>query len=198
MVRMLDASSPSSLRLKNLMLSAMFIALGFVLPFLTGQIPQVGKILLPMHIPVLLCGLICGAEYGLAVGLVLPLLRSFTLGEPPLYPMALAMAPELATYGFVSGFLFSRARWKCLRSLLRCLIIAMLAGRIVYGLAMVSLLGLGGHGYTWSMFVMGAFVNSVPGIIVQLVLIPAIMLALHRAHLVHFEGAGGGVELGEF
>ena len=81
---------------KKLTLSAAFLGLGLVLPFLTGQVPQVGSMLLPMHIPVLLCGIICGWEYGLAVGAILPLLRSVIFGMPPMYPTALAMTFELA------------------------------------------------------------------------------------------------------
>ena len=86
--------------------SAIFLALAFVLPFLTGQIPEVGSMLCPMHIPVILCGFICGWKYGLIVGVVAPLLRSLTLGMPPLFPTALCMSFELATYGVVSGLLF--------------------------------------------------------------------------------------------
>ena len=98
--------------LKNLTLTAFFIALGIVLPFLTGQIPRFGSMLLPMHIPVFLCGLICGWPYGLAVGFILPLLRSLLFSMPPMYPVAIAMAFELATYGFVAGILYSRSRWQ--------------------------------------------------------------------------------------
>ena len=119
--------------LKNLSLAAMFLAIGLVLPFFTGQIPQVGSMMLPMHIPVLLCGLICGWKYGLMVGLVLPLLRSFLFGMPPLFPTAAAMAFELAAYGFVSGFLYNRSKWKCIVALYRCLIAAMIIGRMVWG-----------------------------------------------------------------
>ena len=93
--------------LKNLVLAAMFLALGLVLPFLTGQIQQIGNMLLPMHFPVILCGLICGWKYGLGVGFIVPLLRSAIFGMPVMYPNALAMAFELATYGFFAGFLFS-------------------------------------------------------------------------------------------
>jgi thiamine transporter ThiT len=82
----------------------MFVALGLILPFFTGQIPKVGSMMLPMHIPVLLCGLICGWKYGLMAGAVLPLLRSALFGMPPLFPTAAAMAFELAAYGFLSGF----------------------------------------------------------------------------------------------
>ncbi len=183
---------------KNLTLSAMFLALGMVLPFLTGQIQQIGSMLLPMHIPVLLCGLICGWQYGAVVGFVLPLLRSMTFGMPPIYPVALAMAFELATYGFVSGFLYARSRWQCVVALYRCLIAAMIAGRLVWGVAEIVLLGLRGNAFTWEAFLAGALLNAIPGIILQLVLIPAIMVALHKAGLVTFrksapQDAAGGV-----
>jgi len=172
--------------IKNLTLTAMFIAMGFVLPIFTGQIPQIGSMMLPMHIPVLLCGLICGWKYGLAAGLLLPLSRSLILGMPPLFPIAIAMTFELATYGFIIGFLYGRSRWQCIIALYRSMIAAMLAGRVVWGAAMVLLLGVGGNAFTWQMFMAGAFVNAIPGIIIQLVLIPAIMVALNRAGLVRF------------
>ena len=88
---------------KNLVLSALFLAIGFVLPFFTGQIPTIGKMLLPMHIPVLLCGLICGWQWGLGVGFVLPLVRSLLFSMPVMYPTALAMAVEMAVYGASSA-----------------------------------------------------------------------------------------------
>lgn len=171
---------------QKLTLSAIFIAVGLVLPFFTGQVPQIGNMLLPMHLPVFLCGLICGWPYGLAVGMILPLLRSFAFGMPPLYPIALAMTFELAAYGFVSGFLYGRSRWQCMIALYRSLIAAMLCGRIVWGIAEVILLGIGGNAFTWQMFVAGAVLNAVPGIILQLVLIPAVMVSLHRTGLVPF------------
>lgn len=93
---------------KKLTWSAMFIALGLVLPFLTGQIPQFGNMLLPMHIPVILCGLICGWRYGAIVGFVLPLLRYALFGMPVLFPTGIAMSFELAAYGFFSGFLYEK------------------------------------------------------------------------------------------
>ena len=171
---------------KNLTLSAMFLAIGFVLPFFTGQIQQIGNMLLPMHIPVFLCGLICGWQYGAVVGLILPLSRSFLFGMPPMYPNAVAMAAELLTYGLVAGFVYARSRWQCVISLYRALIAAMVAGRVVWGVAEVILLGLGGSVFTWEAFLAGALLNSIPGIILQLILIPAIMVALHRAGLVKF------------
>lgn len=170
---------------RNLTLSALFLALGYVLPFLTGQIPQFGSMLLPMHIPVFLCGLICGWQYGVIVGLILPLTRSLFFFMPPFYA-ALAMTFELAAYGFVAGFLYSRARKQGLVALYCSMIIAMLAGRLVWGAAQIVILGLQGNAFTWQAFMAGAFVNAVPGIIVQLVLIPAIMFALDKTGLVKF------------
>ncbi|MDE7290351.1 MAG: ECF transporter S component [Oscillospiraceae bacterium] len=173
-------------QLVNLTLAAMFLAIGLLLPLLTGQIKQIGNMLLPMHIPVLLCGLICGWQYGLGVGFVMPLLRSAIFGMPILFPTAVAMAFELATYGFVVGFLYSHSRWKCVIALYRCMIIAMLSGRVVWGIVQVCLLGLGENGFTFSAFIAGAFLKAIPGIILQLILIPSIMIALNRTGLVRF------------
>ncbi len=170
---------------RNLTLSALFLALGYVLPFLTGQIPQFGSMLLPMHIPVFLCGLICGWQYGAVIGFILPLTRCLFFSMPPVY-VAIAMAFELATYGFVAGFLYSRARKQGIVALYCSMIIAMLAGRLIWGAAQIVILGLQGNAFTWQAFMAGAFVNAVPGIIVQLVLIPAIMFALDKTGLVKF------------
>ena len=173
-------------KLQTLVLSAMFLGLGLVLPFFTGQIPQIGNMLLPMHLPVILCGFICGWKYGLVVGAITPVLRSTVFGMPPMYPTAIAMAFELAAYGFLVGFLFKNARWQCLKSLYRCLIISMLGGRAVWGFVMTVILGLGENGFTLTAFLTGAFLNAIPGIIAQLILVPAIMLALNKTHLVPF------------
>lgn len=170
----------------NLTLSAMFLAAGLLLPFLTAQIQQIGNMLLPMHIPVILCGLICGWKYGLAVGFIMPLLRWCIWGMPLIFPTGIAMAFELAAYGFTVGLLYSRSRWKCLISLYRSMLIAMLAGRVVWGVVMTLLLGVGENGFTWYMFFTGAFLNAIPGIILQLVFIPAMMLTLNKTGLVKF------------
>lgn len=170
----------------TLTLAAMFLAIGLLLPFLTGQIKQFGNMLLPMHIPVILCGLICGWQYGLGVGFVLPLLRYAMFGMPILFPTGIAMSFELAAYGFVVGILYAHSRWKCVIALYRCMIIAMLSGRVVWGVVQILLLGLGENGFTLNMFIAGAFLNAIPGIILQLILIPAIMIALNRTGLVRF------------
>ena len=171
---------------KNLALAAMFIALGLVLPFLTGQIPHIGKMMLPMHIPVFLCGLICGWKYGAIVGFTTPLLRAVAFGVPVLFPTATVMAVELLAYGLVIGFLYGRSRWKCMVALYRCLIIAMISGRLVKAVTEIVLLGVGGDGFTYQAFVAGAFFNAIPGIITQLILIPVIMVTLNKTGFVHF------------
>ena len=166
--------------------TALCIALCVVIPQVFHMIPEFGKIYSPIHIPVLICGVLCGWQYGLAVGFTVPLMRSLIFGMPVLYPNALSMSLELAAYGAVAGALFLNAKWQCVRSLYRCLIAAMLAGRAVWAVAEVLLLGIGENGFTFKMFISGALLNSIPGIVLQLVLIPAIMLALDKTHLVPF------------
>lgn len=168
----------------KLTLSAMFLALGFVLPFLTGQIPQIGNMLLPMHIPVLLCGLICGWQYGFVVGLCLPLLRSMIFGMPPIFPTGIAMTFELAAYGLIIGLIYQRAKQKNVLSVYTALICSMLGGRIVWGIVRVLLTGVGSNAFTWKLFMEGAFLTAIPGIILQLILIPVLMAALSRSKLV--------------
>lgn len=175
----------NSKRIQNLVLAAMLTAVGIVLPFFTGQIPQIGNMLLPMHLPVLVCGLICGWQYGGIVGFVLPLLRHILFGMPPM-PNGISMAFELAAYGAIAGFVYNHSRWQCIISLYRSLVIAMVGGRIVWGAASIVVLGITGGVFTWQIFMAGAFLNAIPGIILQLVLIPALMLALHRTGLVPF------------
>ncbi|MBD5112479.1 MAG: ECF transporter S component [Ruminococcaceae bacterium] len=179
---------------KKLTLSAMFIAIGILLPFLTGQIPQVGSMMLPMHIPVFLCGLICGWQYGAAVGFILPLLRSVICAAPAMFPMAVSMALELMTYGLVAGLLYGISRHQCIIALYRSMIAAMLGGRVIFGLAMLIFTGIQGNGYTWSAYFASVFLQAIPGIIIQLTLIPAIMLALHKTGLVTFKRHSSGVK----
>lgn len=171
-------------KVKKLAVTAMLFAVGMVLPFFIGQIPAIGKMLLPMHIPVLLCGFIVGWQYGALIGFLLPIVRGLVFGMPPLYPNAVAMAFEMAAYGFVSGYLYSHARWQCTKMLYISLVTAMLSGRLVWAFAEVILLGIGGNTFTWKMFAAGAFLNAIPGIIVQLTFIPLIMVALRRAKVV--------------
>ena len=154
-----------------------------VLPFLTGQIPEVGSMLSPMHIPVLLAGFLCGPWWALAVGAVAPALRFALFGMPPLFPTGLAMCFELATYGLVSGLLYQRLPKKT-ANIYVSLIAAMVVGRIVWGVAMVILMGLSGSAFTWAAFAAGAFLNAVPGIVIHILLIPVIVMALRRAKMI--------------
>ena len=167
----------------NLVLAAMFLALALVLPFLTGQIPQIGGMLLPMHLPVFLCGLICGWRYGAVVGFVAPLMRMALFGMPPLVA-AVAMAFELAAYGGIAGFLYNRSRWQCVVALYRALLAAMVGGRIVWAAVRVVMTGVASVPFTWQIFLTEALVNAIPGIILQLVFIPVLMVALDRTGMV--------------
>ena len=173
--------------IRNISLSAMFLALALILPFFTGQIPEIGNMLLPMHLPVMFCGLICTHRYGAIVGFIAPLLRSLIFGMPLIYPSAIAMAFELMTYGFAIGYLYEHSKWQCVVALYRSLIIAMILGRLVWGLAEVILLGVRGNSFGLSMFISGAFLEAIPGIILQLVFIPLVMMALNKAGIVTFK-----------
>lgn len=161
--------------IQKTLLSALFLSLGVVLPFFTGQIKEIGDSLLPMHIPVLLCGLICGAKYGFAVGLILPFFRAVTVGMPPIYPNGVWMSAELATYGFVVGFLYFCYHKKQMWWLYCCLVISMICGRVSWGVTKAILLGLSGKAFSFQAFITGGFIDSFPGIILQLVLIPVII-----------------------
>lgn len=238
---------------KNLTLSAMFIALGLVLPLITGEIQQIGNMLLPMHIPVLLCGFICGWAWGGLVGAVLPPLRFLIFGMPPIYPTAVAMAFELCAYGVFTGLIYAEFKKRGtarsgrltpvknekigaentansgaeisaengaengadgaenegdtinndaengsaenkktakkpanIVAIYVSLISAMLIGRVVWGVVTWILYGAEGEAFTFSMFLSSAFLEAVPGIILQLVLIPAVMVALQKSKLIKY------------
>ena len=169
--------------IRRMVSAAVCLALCMVLPFLTGQIPQVGSALCPMHIPVLLAGFLCGPWWAMAVGAVAPLLRFALFGMPPIFPTGAAMCFELAAYGLVSGLLYARLPKKT-ANIYVSVLAAMLAGRVVWGIVRVALSGVAGEPFTWAAFMAGAFVNAVPGIIVHILLIPVIVLALRKAGLI--------------
>ncbi len=166
---------------KRLVMAALCLALCMVLPFLTGNIPEIGSMLCPMHFPVLLCGFLCGWPWGLAVGAVAPVLRSVWLGMPPM-DTAIAMAFEMAAYGAVSGVLY-RLLPKKPAYLYVSLVSAMIAGRLVWGAVRFAFAGLSATAFPLSAFVSGAVLTAWPGIIAQLVLVPVIVLALKKARL---------------
>ena len=170
----------TSLQTRKLTYAALFLALALVLPFLTGQIPEIGKMLSSMHIPVLLSGFLGGWPWGLAVGFIAPLLRSVLFGVPVMFPGAVAMAFELAVYGALSGLLYSILPRKT-RRIYVTLIVSMIAGRVVWGIVRWILAGLSGSSFTWELFIAGAVTNAVPGIILHIVLIPVLVIVLERA-----------------
>ena len=162
-------------KLSRTVRAAILLAVALVLPFATGQIPQIGKALCPMHLPVLLCGFFCGPQYGLLVGLTAPLLRFALFGMPTIVPTGMIMSLELSTYGLVSGLcwrLLPRRRAFVYLSL----ILAMVAGRMVWGVMHVIFFLLGESEFGWMAFVAGAFLNAIPGIVLQLAAIPLLVM----------------------
>ena len=172
-------------RTKKMVITALFVALGIVLPMVFHSIPNAGGIFLPMHIPVLLCGIICGFPYGLACGILTPLLSSLLTGMPPAAILP-SMLCELAVYGAVSALLMRYLRVKNLYAKIYIVLIgAMLSGRIVYGILNALIFKTGS--YTLQMWLTSAFVTALPGIVIQIVLIPAIVFALKKAKLIEIE-----------
>jgi thiamine transporter ThiT len=169
-------------RLFKMILAALFLALAYMMPFLTGQIPEIGSMLCPLHIPVLLCGFFCGWPWGLVVGFIAPLFRSLVLGMPPLFPTAVCMAFELATYGAIAGLMYEKLPRKK-SGVYISLLTAMIAGRLVWGSAMFLLMGLNGGSFSFAAFLAGAFTNAIPGIIVQIALIPVLVMLLDKPNV---------------
>ena len=167
---------------RKLVLTALFLALGVVLPLALHAIPNAGSIFLPMHLPVLLCGLICGWPFGLACGVLTPLLSSLLTGMPPAAYLP-SMVFELAAYGLVAGLLLRFVRTKSAAAdLYIALVGAMLAGRVVYG-ALNALIFRAGD-YSMALWLTASFVTALPGIVIQLVLIPILVAALQKFGLI--------------
>ncbi|MDD7284494.1 MAG: ECF transporter S component [Candidatus Fimisoma sp.] len=168
---------------RDLILAALCLALAMLLPFLTGQIQTLGNMLCPMHIPVLLCAYICGYRWAAAVGFISPLLRYAIFGMPPIMPAGVSMAFELLTYGLVAGLLYEKLKKNTL-NIYVSLIISMISGRVVWGIARLIISGVTGTEFTWQLFIGGAVLQAVPGIILHILLIPIIVMALRRAKLI--------------
>ncbi len=171
---------------KKLTLSALFLALGLVMPFLTMQIPEIGSMLLPMHIPVIVCGFVCGWKYGIIVGFITPLLRSVMFGMPLMMPTAFCMAFELAAYGAVAGILYAALKKTVVNTYIS-LLGAMLAGRVVWAIVSFAVYAAMGSAFTIQIFLAGAFLNAIPGIVIQIVVIPVLIVVLRKAHLLDEE-----------
>lgn len=164
---------------KNIVFTALCLAIGIIIPvFFHLMAPGIGSVFLPLHIPVLICGLVSGAGYGGILGLMLPILSSMLTGMPPLYPVAIAMMLELCTYGAVSGLLHKRY------NVYISLIGAMLAGRAVSGAAMTVLLGFAGKSYSFTAFIVSSFVTALPGIAIQIIFIPILVKILTMAKII--------------
>lgn len=171
---------------KKLCLAGICLALCLVLPFFTGQIPEIGNMLSPMHIPVLLCGFICGPVYGALVGFIAPFIRYFLFQMPPLIPSVpggpsgLSMAFEMAAYGFVAGICIKLFSFS-LKGVYASLIAAMLIGRVVWGIASYLVFLSLGMRFTMQLFIAGAFINAIPAIILHLLIIPPVVMAVRKA-----------------
>lgn len=169
-------------QVKKTIVTAVCMALCVVLPLAFHAVPNAGSIYLPMHIPVLLCGLVCGWAFGLACGVVGPLLSNLFTGMPPAAVLP-AMMIELAVYGIVAGLGMALVRTKKLTAdLYISLIAAMLIGRIVAGIAKALIFAAGST--TMAAWATSYFATGLPGIVIQLILIPAIVIALEKARLI--------------
>lgn len=159
---------------KTLLKTAMFIAIGVLLPSVFHTFQLAGSTFLPMHIPVILCGFLLGKKAGLLCGLIVPLLSSLTTGMPAMYPVALAMAVELAAYGFLCGV------GKAKRNVLAALLVAQVGGRVIGALASFLLLSITATPFALGAYLSAAFVSAAPGILLQWLLIPAAVALLQK------------------
>lgn len=169
-------------RSKQLVFAGLCAAIGVALPLAFHTIPNAGSIFLPMHIPVLICGFLCGPAYGLLCGIVTPIVSSLATGMPPAAILP-GMVCELATYGLMTGLLFRLLRGRARGARIYLTLIgAMLCGRLVSG-ALNALIFRAGK-YSLQVWLTASFVTALPGIILQLALIPVLLLALERARLI--------------
>lgn len=167
---------------KKSIITAVCIALCYVIPLMFHGIQNAGNIFCPMHIPVFICGLICGWQYGLLCGIAGPALSSALSGMPPVAILP-SMMVELAVYGTVAGLMMKLVRTKSTYAdLYISLIVAIVCGRVVAGLAKALIFARGS--YSMSAWIAGSVVTSWPGTVIQLVFIPTIVFALMKSHLI--------------
>jgi len=165
------------MNIKKITFGSSLIALAVLLPFLTASNPALGSIFLLMHIPALLGGFLLGGKMGGIIGFIMPLFRSVLISTPPLYPVALIMAFELGAYGLFAGIFFTLFKNYPFGYLL-ALIVAMIAGRFVWGITSTIILSLANRPYSFEAFLTGAFVTALPGIAIQIILIPVLIRGL--------------------
>lgn len=174
-------------KIQKLIFAALLFALGLVLPFLTMQIRSIGNMFLPMHLPVLLCGLLIGPIHALIIGFLLPLTRSFIFGMPVFYPNAIAMSFEIAALGFFAGFFYvKKSKYKCIFELYKSIIASILISRMFYILMMLILMSFLQNKIAVVAIITRAFIACIPGVIIELTLIPIILLALQKTKIVYF------------
>ena len=168
---------------KRTTLCALFIALCYVLPIAFHAVGA-GSILSPMHLPVLMCGLICGSGYGALCGIIGPVLSHLLGGMPPL-PMLVRMVPELCVYGLVGGITMKYIRTgRAAADVYISLVITMIAGRIVGGIATAIFYTVTSGVYSIALWATSYFVEGLPGIVAHLILVPVLVLTLQKARLV--------------
>lgn len=167
---------------KKSIITAVCIALCYVIPLMFHGIQNAGSIFCPMHIPVFICGLICGWQYGLLCGIAGPALSSALSGMPPVAILP-SMMVELAAYGTAAGLMMKLVRTKSTYAdLYISLIVAIVCGRVLAGLAKALIFARGS--YSMSAWIAGSVVTSWPGTVIQLVFIPTIVFALMKSHLI--------------
>lgn len=167
---------------KKSIITAVCIALCYVIPLMFHGIQNAGSIFCPMHIPVFICGLICGWQFGLLCGIAGPALSSALSGMPPVAILP-SMMVELAAYGTAAGLMMKLVRTKSTYAdLYISLIVAIVCGRVLAGLAKALIFARGS--YSMSAWIAGSVVTSWPGTVIQLVFIPTIVFALMKSHLI--------------
>lgn len=166
-------------KIRNMVFAALCVAIGLALPQAMHSIPEAGRVFLPMHIPVLLCGLLCGSLWGFGCGLLTPILSSLLFSMPPA-PYLPGMVLELATYGLVAGLLYRKFKLNVYVSLVS----AMILGRVVYGLMNAAIFLSGGNEYSLAVFFTSLFIKALPGIVIQIALLPLLVIGLEKAGVV--------------
>ncbi len=168
---------------KKAVVCSFLTAMCYVLPLAFHAIGA-GSVFSPMHIPILLCGLICGWSYGLFCGVAGPVISSLLSGMPAAVQL-IYFIPELLTYGLVSGLLYRVIRsGRLYADIYLSLIPAMIAGRIVGGAAQMLFYLSTSRAYSVALWVSAYLVKTLPGIVAHLVVVPALVLVLTRTRLI--------------
>jgi len=170
-----------SKKIRQLVFAALCLAIGIILPTLIG-VRELNIMLSPMHIPVLICGFVCGWMYGGVVGILTPILRSVIFYMPLMYPDAIAMAFELAIYGIVAGLLYKLLPKK-IPYIYVSLVSAMLIGRVIFIIARTGMAFVSNVEVAFLTYVTASFVDTIPGIILHIAIIPFIIIGLKAAKL---------------